>query len=96
MHDVLMDHQQALTPRDLLRYAAELGLDVDRFQESLRRHQHVDRVARDVASADSSGVSGTPTFFVNGRRHHGAYDEESLRRAIKVARARRTAGLEAG
>jgi len=96
MHDVLMDHQEALTPRDLLGYADDLGLDVDRFRESLGRHEHVDRVARDVASADSSGVSGTPTFFVNGRRHHGAYDEESLRRAIKVARARQSASLGAG
>jgi protein-disulfide isomerase len=41
------------------------------------------RVARDVESADESGVAGTPTFFVNGRRHYGAYDIESLSGALR-------------
>jgi protein-disulfide isomerase len=41
-----------------------------------------------VETADLSGVSGTPTFFVNGQRHYGAYDVETLTAAIKVARAR--------
>ena len=50
-------------------HAAELGLDLDRFSEDLRRRRHAPRVAEDVASADASGVSGTPTFFINGRRH---------------------------
>ena len=45
------------------------------------------RVADDVRSADASGVSGTPTFFVNGRRHQGAYDVESLARAVRAAAA---------
>jgi protein-disulfide isomerase len=43
------------------------------------------RVARDVESADSSGVAGTPTFFINGRRHYGAYDIHSLTEALRVA-----------
>ena len=43
-------------------------------------HEGADRVAEDVESADLSGVSGTPTFFINGRRHHGAYDIEGLSR----------------
>jgi protein-disulfide isomerase len=45
-------------------------------------------VAADVDSADLSGVSGTPTFFINGRRHHGAYDIETLATAIRLARAK--------
>src|SRR5439155_1728317 len=72
MHDLLFQHQDALRPPDLVRYAEELGLDVDRFKDDLRRHVHAGRVARDVESADLSGVAGTPTFFVNGRRHQGA------------------------
>jgi hypothetical protein len=93
MHDLLLNHQDALTVRDLLGYAEELGLDVDRFHEDLARHVHTDRVGRDVDSADRSGVSGTPTFFVNGRRYHGAYDVDSLRKAVKEARARDEVGL---
>jgi protein-disulfide isomerase len=45
-------------------------------------------VAEDVESADLSSVTGTPTFFVNGRRHHGAYDAASLSRAVRAARDR--------
>ena len=72
-------------PRDLYRHAADLGLDLERFAEDLRRRRHAPRVAEDVRSADASGVSGTPTFFINGRRHHGVYDEETLARAVKAA-----------
>jgi protein-disulfide isomerase len=87
-HDLLFDHQGDLRVRDLLGYAGRLGLDVDRVQESLRKHSDAARVVADVDSADLSGVSGTPTFFVNGRRHHGAYDIEGLTAAVKVAKAR--------
>ena len=87
-YDALFAHQDALTPRDLGHYAEELGLDVQRFWEELRQHEHTPRVAEDVASADASGVSGTPTFFINGRRHHGAYDIDTLAVAVRSARAR--------
>ncbi|MEW2166490.1 Na+/H+ antiporter NhaA [Streptomyces sp. NPDC007084] len=88
MHDLLMAHQGALSPKDLLRYADEIGLDGDRFRADLRARAGAPRVARDVESADLSGVSGTPTFFVNGRRHYGAYDIASLTAAVRAARQR--------
>jgi Na+/H+ antiporter NhaA len=88
MHDRLLSAQSELTPRDLSRHAEELGLDVERFWEELRRRDHEERVAEDVASADTSGVAGTPTFFINGRRHHGAYDADTLSAAVRAARAR--------
>jgi Na+/H+ antiporter NhaA len=88
MHDLLLDHQDALLMEDLVGYAEELGLDVDRFEEDLRTRAGVRRVAEDVDSADVSGVSGTPTFFVNGLRHYGAYDIATLKAAVKAARAR--------
>jgi protein-disulfide isomerase len=88
MHDLLIGHQDELRPPDIARYAAELGLDQDRFWDDIRRRAHIDRVADDVASADASGVAGTPTFFINGRRHHGAYDVASLSRAVEAAERR--------
>ncbi len=87
MHDLLLGHQGALLATDLNAYAERLGLDVPRFTADLRRHAGADRVAQDVDSADLSGVSGTPTFFLNGRRHHGAYDIETLSDAVRLARA---------
>jgi Na+/H+ antiporter NhaA len=88
MHDLLLEHQGALTTRDLMGYASSLGLDTERFTADLRKHVGAARVAEDTDSADLSGVSGTPTFFVNGMRHYGAYDIESLSKAVKLALAR--------
>ncbi|HEY8720423.1 Na+/H+ antiporter NhaA [Pengzhenrongella sp.] len=93
MHDLLLAHQGALKVRDLIGYAERLGLDVARFTEDLRRHAGAERVSEDVDSAELSGVAGTPTFFINGRRHHGAYDIATLTSAVKLARV--TATIEA-
>jgi protein-disulfide isomerase len=88
MHDLLFQHQDALRPSDLEGYARSLGLDVKRFSDELRSHEYAARVADDVDSADLSGVSGTPTFFINGRRHYGAYDVANLSAAVKAAKTR--------
>jgi len=88
MNDKLFEHQGELTTRDLVRYAEELGLDVERFRKELHGRDHAARVAEDVASADASGVAGTPSFFVNGRRHRGAYDIDTLTAAVRAARNR--------
>ena len=88
MHDLLLDHQGELTPHHLRDYAERLGLDVERFTEELRRRTFVARVGADVASADASGVSGTPSFFVNGRRYNGVYDVDTLSAAVRAARLR--------
>src|ERR671933_864592 len=81
--------QAEVVIRELLdSFGDELGLDVDRFWDELRRHEHAARLAEDVASADASGVAGTPSFFINGRRHQGAYDADALSQAVRRARAR--------
>jgi Na+/H+ antiporter NhaA len=90
MHDLLLERQDALTPEDLMGYAAELSLDVEQFSDDLERHAGAARVAEDVDGADLSNVSGTPTFFVDGRRHYGAYDISTLTQAVRAARARAT------
>jgi Na+/H+ antiporter NhaA len=94
LHDLLLRHQGALKLPDLISYAGQLGMDTDRFAEDMRKRVGRGRIAEDVDGADLSGVSGTPTFFVNGRRHYGAYDIETLSRAVRAARAR--AALKTG
>jgi Na+/H+ antiporter NhaA len=88
MHDLLLANQDALEPDDLVRYAEQLGLDIERFNTALLEHEGAMRVAEDVDSADLSGVTGTPTFFINGRRHYGAYDNATLSAAVRAAGAR--------
>ena len=88
LHDLLLEHQGELRFRDLVAYAERLELDLDSFQDELHRGIHVPRIEEDVDSADMSGVTGTPTFFINERRHDGAYDIETLAAAVKAAGAR--------
>jgi Na+/H+ antiporter NhaA len=88
MHDLLLEHQDALAIEDLIGYADDLGLEAERFEEDLRTRDGGRRIAEDVDSADLSGVSGTPTFFINGLRHYGAYDIATLKSAVRAARAR--------
>ncbi len=88
MHDLMLAHQDGLTLRDIMGYAQELGLDTERFKEHLRRRKGAPRIAEDVESADMSGVSGTPSFFINGHRHQDAYDIDTLSKAVRLARVR--------
>jgi Na+/H+ antiporter NhaA len=88
MYDQLLTHQGRLTAEDLIEYAGELGLATEQFAKDLARDAGAARIAEDVDSADLSGVSGTPTFFINGKRHPGAYDLGALSDAVRAARAR--------
>jgi Na+/H+ antiporter NhaA len=90
MHDRLLSHQDELTPPDLGEHAGALGLDLERFWEDLRDGTQTERIAEDVMSADASGVAGTPSFFINGRRYSGAYDVDTLSDEVRRARNRAT------
>jgi Na+/H+ antiporter NhaA len=90
MHDVLISHQDDLTLKAIIAEAERLGLDIEKFRGHLRKRKAAGRIAEDVESADLSGVSGTPTFFINGSRHQGAYDIDTLSKAVRLARARAT------
>jgi Na+/H+ antiporter NhaA len=92
MYDTLLSRQENLTLRDLVRDAEELGLDTDQFREFLRKSKGAGRVAEDVDSADASNVSGTPSFFINGMRHYGAYDVDTLSKEVRAARVRAAVG----
>ncbi len=93
MYDILLGHQGEFAPRTLAGFAEQLGLDIDRFSDELRRREYAPRIKEDVASADESGVSGTPTFFINGRRHYGVYDIDALTEAVRAAKTRARAAI---
>ena len=83
MHGLLFHRQSALGDDDLRRYAAELELDVARFDSDRIGATVLRRVGRDVGSAMASGeVQGTPTLFIDGVVHRGAYDAAALLEAL--------------
>lgn len=81
-HDVLFAAQPKLSEETVLAVARELSLDAERMAAELEAGTWRERVARDVSSAGESGATGTPTFFLNGVRHYGAYDASSLVEAL--------------
>jgi protein-disulfide isomerase len=85
MHDLLFEHQDHLHDEDLMLYAKTIGLDVERFAEELAAGVYAPRVREDFMSGVRSGVNGTPTFFVNGVRHDGPFDAQSLYAALVAA-----------
>jgi protein-disulfide isomerase len=82
MHDLLFTRQHALDLPDLRQYASQLELDLDQFDQDLRTHRHADKLRADVHSGALSGVNGTPSFFINGQRHDGSYDFDTMTRVI--------------
>ena len=89
MHDRLFAHQDRLGREDLVAHAEAVGCDPDRFVTDLDDDELLDRVRRDIASAEASGVRGTPTFFVGETRHRGPFDAESLISALEDLERRR-------
>lgn len=87
MHDMLYEHQAALTERDLVGYARRLGVDEAQFTLELHAPARAERVREDFASGVRSGVNGTPTFYINGIRHNGSYDLKVLLEALSSATA---------
>jgi protein-disulfide isomerase len=85
MHDWLFEHQRHLADPQLVRAAGSLGLDTARFQRELEDGAYQARVREDFMSGVRSGVNGTPTFFINGRRHDGSWDSATLLAALEAA-----------
>ena len=85
MHRLLFTHQTQVAPEDLLRYAQEIGLDLPRFEQDLVSHVYGLRVQEDLAGGMRTGVNGTPSFFINGRRYTGSKDAAGLTAAIEEA-----------
>jgi len=87
MHDMLFARQSELELEDLLGYAGDLDLDIERFARALDDPVVDDRIRADLASAEASGARGTPTFFIAGRRHVGQYDAASLAAELMESRS---------
>jgi protein-disulfide isomerase len=85
MHDEIYKHSPDLDENQLSLYARQLGLESGWFNEQLSSGRHAGRVEEDMRSGLRSGVKGTPTFFINGSRYQGTYDEASLLDALRVA-----------
>jgi protein-disulfide isomerase len=79
MHTLLFERQQALRTTDLVRYAEELTLDVERFRQELENETYSERVRADFLAGVQNGVYGTPGLFLNGVRYDSEWDGESLR-----------------
>ena len=83
MHELLFRHQRTLEDDNLRQYAADLGLDVALFDRDRAGSEVLERVRRDVESGVASGeVRGTPTLFIDGAVHRGAYDAAALLEAL--------------
>jgi len=82
-HDALFLAQPRLSRETMLAVGGELGLDVERMAAEMNSGTHRERIERDLRSAEASGATGTPSFFVNGARHFGAYDASSLVEALE-------------
>ena len=92
MHGLLFEHQDMLDDEHLVQYAADLGLDTERFAWELQNHIYAYRVNEDAESGRHSRVLGTPTFFINGVRHDDTYTLEVLLPEVRRAYALGTAG----
>jgi len=78
MHDTLFENQHALEDDDLVGYANDLGLDVNRFIADIESGTHLQKVRADFRSGVRSGVNGTPTFFIDGQRFDGSWADGGL------------------
>ena len=86
MHALLFHRQHALEDDDLRGYAAELGLDLERFEADWASAGVLARIRRDVESGLATGeVLGTPTLFIDGVVHRGSYDAASLLQEVTVS-----------
>src|SRR5580698_10578382 len=78
MHDAIFEHQPRLSPQLLSQLANTCGLDAASLTKALSDRTFRERVQSDLSSGARSGVNGTPTFFINGRRHDDSFDYQVL------------------
>jgi protein-disulfide isomerase len=87
MHDLLYENQHSFGDALFMQLAQALKLSPVQLDESIAQHTFLSRIRADFSSGVRSGVNGTPTFFINGERHNGPFEFDSLRAAIDRASA---------
>ena len=83
MHDCLFEHQNALDDTHLLKYARTVGLDIKKFEIEISKHVYAPAIDDSLKNGIKSGVEGTPTFFLNGKRYEGSWDLETLSKKLR-------------
>jgi protein-disulfide isomerase len=83
MHDLLYENQQSLNDEDLMKYAAKLKMNKAKFTEDLKNDAYEEKIQADFMSGAESGVNGTPTFFINGARFDGDWENGELLTALQ-------------
>lgn len=83
MHDTLLEHSPWLGPESLVRYAEEMGLDLNRFNSDLETMRHQDMIDRDRELANSLGVYNSPSFYINGREVIGSRSYDYMKRIVE-------------
>jgi protein-disulfide isomerase len=78
MHDIIFENQRALDSEHIFLFAHKLGLNLDRFKNDIQQKFLIDKVENDFESGIRSGVNRTPTFFINGKKYEGSWDENEL------------------
>jgi protein-disulfide isomerase len=93
-HDVLFEKASSLAPEALRGYAAEVGADAAAFGQCLDSHKFRAAVAADVEVGSKAGVTGTPSFFINGQLLVGNQPLAEFQRVIEGELARTAAGAK--
>jgi protein-disulfide isomerase len=91
MHDKLFEHQNELSPALYDSIAKEIGLDLSKFHASIEGHKAQAAIQADMAAGAQLGASGTPTFFINGRKLVGAMPFDSFKQIIDAELASKVA-----
>lgn len=82
MHDLLYEHQDKLDSNHLYSYAKSLNLDMKKLEKDMKKTETIERIREDMEAGEENGVDGTPSFYINGRKYHGANDYDELKEYI--------------
>ncbi len=85
MYELLFAHQQHLKDKHLLDYAAQVGLDIARYQNEMNDHVYLQRVQEHMQSGRHAGVRSTPSFYINGVFCDVSFGLQHLHEAIDKA-----------
>jgi protein-disulfide isomerase len=78
MHDIVFENQKMVDTESIFLMAKMIGLDLERFKSDVQRKELAEKVEKDFESGMRSGVNRTPTFFINGEKYEGSWEENDF------------------